>query len=36
VVDGGKLGVDSKDDGKHTERNYLLFVEKLIWMDKRV
>jgi len=27
VVDGGKPGVDSRDEGKHTGRNDLLFVE---------
>ena len=36
IVDGGKPGVDSRDDGKHTGRNDLLFVEKMVWMDKRV
>ena len=36
IVDGGKPGVDSRDDGKHTGRNDLLFVEKMMWMDERV
>jgi len=36
VVDGEKPGVDSRDEGKHTERNDLLFVEKMIRMDERV
>ena len=36
VVDGGKPGVGSRDEGKHTERNDLLFVEKMMWMDKPV
>jgi len=27
VVDGGEPGVDSRDEGKHTGRNDLLFVE---------
>jgi len=36
VVDGGKPGVDYRDDGKHTGRNDLLFVEKMMWMDERV
>jgi len=27
VVDGGKPGVGSRDEGKHTGRNDLLFVE---------
>jgi len=29
-LDGEKLGVDSRDEGKHTERNDLLFVEKMM------
>ena len=28
MVDGGKPGVDSRDEGKHTLRNDQLFVEK--------
>jgi len=36
VVDEEKLGVDSRDEGKHTGRNNLLFVEKMMWMDERV
>ena len=28
-VDGGEPGVDSRDEGKHTGRNGLLFVEKM-------
>jgi len=28
--------VDSRDEGKHTGRNDLLFVEKMMWMDERV
>ena len=38
TVDGGKPGVGSKDEGKHrpTGRNYLLFVEKMMWVDERV
>ena len=36
MVNGGKPGVDSKDKGKHTGRNDLLFVEKMTWMDERV
>ena len=35
-VDGGEPGVDSRDDGKRTGRNDLLFVEKMMWMDERV
>ena len=35
VVDGGKPGVDSRDERKHTGRNDLLFVEKTMWMDER-
>ena len=30
MVDGEKPGVDSRDEGKHTGRNDLLFVEKTI------
>jgi len=30
VVDGGNPGVGSRDEGKHTGRNDLLFVEKLV------
>ena len=33
---GGKPGIDSRDEGKHTGRNDLLFVEKMMWMDERV
>jgi len=36
VVDGEKPGVDSRDKGKHTGRNDLLFVEKTMLMDERV
>jgi len=36
MVDGGKLGVDSRDEGKHTGRNDLLFVEKMMQIDERV
>jgi len=36
VVDGGKPGVDSRDEEKHTGRNDLLFVAKMMWMDERV
>ena len=32
MVDGGEPGVDSGDEGKHTGRNDLLFVEKMMWM----
>ena len=28
--------VDSRDEGKHTRRNDLLFVKKMMWMDERV
>jgi len=34
VVDGKKLGVDSRDERKHAGRNDLLFVEKIMQMDK--
>ena len=36
VVDGEKPGVDSRDEGKHTGKNDLLFVEKMMWMDEQV
>ena len=29
MVDGEKPGVDSIDDGKHTGRNDMLYVEKM-------
>jgi len=35
VVDGGEPGVDSRDEGKHTGRNDLLFVEKMMWTGER-
>ena len=31
MVDGGEPGVDSRDEGKHTRKNDLLFVEKMMW-----
>jgi len=34
VVDGGEPGVDSREEGKHTGRNDLLFVEKMMWMGE--
>jgi len=34
VVDGGEPGVDSRDEGKHTGRNDLLFIEKMMRMDE--
>jgi len=34
VVDGEKPGVDSRDEGKHTGRNDLLFVDNMMWMDE--
>ena len=36
MVDGGKPGVDSRGEGKHTGRNDLLFVEKMMQIDERV
>jgi len=30
VVDKGKPEVDSRDEGKHTGKNDLLFVEKMM------
>jgi len=35
VIDGQNPGVDSRDEGKHTGRNDLLFAEKMMWMDER-
>ena len=34
MVNGGKPGVDSRDEGKHTGRNDLLFVEKMMWTSE--
>jgi len=34
LFDGGKPGVNSRDEGKHTGRNDLLFIEKMMWMDE--
>ena len=31
MVDEGKPEVGSRDEGKHTGRNDLLFVEKMMW-----
>jgi len=36
VVDGGKPGVDSRDEGKHTGKNDLLFVDKMMRMYERM
>jgi len=36
VVDGGKPGADSRDEGKHTGKNDLLFAEKMMLMGERV
>jgi len=36
VVDGGKPEVDARDEEKHTGRNDLLFVEKMMWIGERV
>ena len=35
MIDGQNPGVDSRDEGKHTGRNDLLFAEKMMWMDER-
>jgi len=35
VVDEGKPGVDFRDERKHTGRNDLLFVKKMMWMGDR-
>ena len=32
--DEGKPEVGSRDEWKHTGRNDLLFVEKMMWMDE--
>ena len=32
MADGGEPGVDASDEGKHTGRNDLLFVEKMMWI----
>ena len=36
MVDEGKPEVGSSNEGKHTVKNDLLFVEKMMWMDERV
>jgi len=36
MVDGEKPEVDSRDEGKHTGRNDVLFVKKIMQMDERV
>ena len=36
MVDGEKPGVDSADEGKHTRRNDLLFVQKMMQVDEQV
>jgi len=36
MVDGEMPGVDSRDEEKHTGRNDLLFVEKVMRMDERM
>ena len=36
MVDREKPEVDSRDEGKHTGRNDLLFVEKMMCLDERV
>jgi len=35
VVCGWRREVDSRDEGKYTERNDLLFLEKMMWKDER-
>jgi len=35
MVDGGKPGVDFRYEGKHTGRNDMLFIEKMMWVDER-
>ena len=34
-ISAWKPEVDSTDEGKYTERNGLLFVEKMMWKDER-
>ena len=36
MVHREKPGVDSRDEGKRTGRNDLLFVEKMMYVDERV
>ena len=36
MADREKPGVDSRHEGKHTGRNDLLFVDKMMWMGERV
>jgi len=36
MVDGEKPEVDSRDEEKHTGRNDVLFVKKIMQMDERV
>ena len=36
MFDGEKTGVDSTDEGKHTGKKDLLFVEKMMWMGDQV
>ena len=36
LTEGSRARVGSRDEGKHTGRNDLLFVEKMMWMDERV
>jgi len=36
MVDGAKPEINYRDEGKHTGRKDLLFVEKMMWMDERV
>ena len=31
-----RQNVDSRDEGKHTGRNDLLYVKKMMWMGERV
>jgi len=36
MVDEVKPEVGSSNEGKHTGKNDLLFVEKMMWMDEQV
>ena len=31
MVDGEKLEADFRDEGKHTGRNDLLYIQKMMW-----
>ena len=31
-----EAGIDSRNEGKHTGSNNLLFIEKMMWIDEQV